>query len=56
MYRRGDDEPIANNKLHAKTNVDRAWCEQTIVLSRTEEQDMLEVREVPPAAHTRTSP
>jgi hypothetical protein len=49
--RRGNDEPIAKNKLHAKTDVDHAWYEQTIVRSRTEEQDTLEVREMRPAAH-----
>jgi hypothetical protein len=51
LDRRGDDELIANNKLRAKNSVDHAWCEQTIVRSRTEEQDTLGVREVPPAAH-----
>jgi hypothetical protein len=45
------DRYVRAEELRALGAIDQAWREQTIFRSRTEEQDTLEVREMPPAAH-----
>ena len=51
LDRRRDKDPIAGTKLHAETDVDREWCDRTVVCRRTEEHGAPELREMVAAAH-----
>jgi hypothetical protein len=48
---RSENAPIAREKPHAETDIDREWLDGTVVCGGTEEPDAPELREMVAAAH-----